>query len=1046
MIPYDGSDGMLDTHSSIVAQDDVGTPDTLQGGVKEDTECPPLDGGGTPDKSDLLTGYVGSANGTVNDETHTFLYLGWLRSDTEGTATINFELNSGTDSCPDGSPFKQRTVGQDLLFSYNFQGGQITGIEVRTWTIGNGNKEEWSDPTTLASSEFEAQIRADMRFGELVVDMTAAGFFKADECKSFSTATMRSRASSASFENQLKDIILPFPIEVTNCGRIDIEKVDDADPPAPLKGATFTLFTDGGDEPGAEVDGKSCSTDESGKCSILDIWPATYWIVETATPANHDTAPPQEVVVAVGGNTPALLTFVNPRKPAKVNIVKTDDAGAVLKGAVFTLHEDASGSIGDSTGKSCTTGDNGTCSIENILPAGWYWLRETPPTGYEGVEDVRFELALGQTKSFAEPFVNNRKPARIDILKTDDARPAAPLAGAVFWLYTDVAGARGAQVVGKSCMTGSDGKCSITDILPPGTYWVHETVVPTGYDQAPDKKVELELNETLPLTFVNPRKPARIDIIKKDDAGDALAGATFSLYNDDNGSIGAALEDKSCTTDEDGLCSITDILPAGTYWIRETGVPDGHTAAADVSVTLGLDQTIEVKLVNNRLPATVDILKKDDTGAVLAGATFGLYNDDEGERGSKVTPGKSCTTGASGTCSITGILPPGTYWIHEDGVPDGYTPAPDQRVTLGLNQTVLLTFVDERIPATVNIVKKDDSGAALAGAGFGLYSDNDGSIGSAVVGGTCTTDASGTCSIGGILPAGTYWLHETTVPVGYEAAPDQKVTLGLAATVTLTFVDRKLVPAINVEKTGPSAVHVGDAAVYTLTVTNPGETGLSPIVVSDPRCDGAPARSTDDADGVLSPGETWVYHCAHVATDADGQSILNTVTATGTGPLGDDVSATASHTTVVLHPAVSIVKTADPESVSVSGPVTYTYVVTNTGDAVLHDVTVTDDIIGAIGSVGELAAGESVTFTKTVPVDASTPPRNIGTAVGTDILGQTVSANDDAVITVVLAAVAELPRTGSSLDARTRAAILLLQVGIFMTLAGRRRRIVRRAD
>ena len=112
----------------------------------------------------------------------------------------------------------------------------------------------------------------------------------------------------------------------------------------------------------------------------------------------------------------------------------------------------------------------------------------------------------------------------------------------------------------------------------------------------------------------------------------------------------------------------------------------------------------------------------------------------------------------------------------------------------------------------------------------------------------------------------------------------------------------------------------------------------------------------------------------------------------------------------------------------------------------LRDVTVTDDILGAIGTIGELAAGESVTISKTVQVDASTPPRNIGTAVGTDILGQTVSATDDAVITVVLAAVAELPRTGSPLEAETRTAIMLIEVGVFLTLAGRRRRTLRRAD
>ena len=141
-------------------------------------------------------------------------------------------------------------------------------------------------------------------------------------------------------------------------------------------------------------------------------------------------------------------------------------------------------------------------------------------------------------------------------------------------------------------------------------------------------------------------------------------------------------------------------------------------------------------------------------------------------------------------------------------------------------------------------------------------------------------------------------------------------------------------------------------------------------------------------------------------------------------------------------------KTADPELVSVSGPVTYRYVVTNTGDTTLYDVTVTDDILGAIGSIGELAPGESITLAKTVQVDASTPPRNIGTAVGTDVLGQSVSANDDAIITVVLAevlALPELPRTGAPLQAETRAALMMIEVGIVMTLAGRRRRAGRRA-
>jgi uncharacterized repeat protein (TIGR01451 family) len=256
-------------------------------------------------------------------------------------------------------------------------------------------------------------------------------------------------------------------------------------------------------------------------------------------------------------------------------------------------------------------------------------------------------------------------------------------------------------------------------------------------------------------------------------------------------------------------------------------------------------------------------------------------------------------------------------------------------------------------------------------------------------------------------------------------------------------------PAIAITKTGVTSAHVGDAVVYTLVVTNPGNTPLASVTVSDPKCDGVPTRSTDDADGLLSPGESWTYHCTHVATAGDGASILNTATAEGTDPLGQIVDNTANHTVGLLHPAITIVKTANPESVSGSGPVTYSYVVTNTGDTTLFGVLVTDDILGPIGSVGELAAGQSVTMSKTVIVDANTPPRNIGTVVGTDVLGQTVTADDDAIITVVLAEVVslpELPRTGAPLTAETRAALALIEVGLFLTLAGRRRRGARRMD
>jgi hypothetical protein len=168
----------------------------------------------------------------------------------------------------------------------------------------------------------------------------------------------------------------------------------------------------------------------------------------------------------------------------------------------------------------------------------------------------------------------------------------------------------------------------------------------------------------------------------------------------------------------------------------------------------------------------------------------------------------------------------------------------------------------------------------------------------------------------------------------------------------------------------------------------------------------------------------------------------------------------------IIHPAITIDKTANPTSVAVSGLVTYTYVITNTGDTALQGIVVTDDIIGAIGTVASLAPGASTTLTKAVVVDVTTPPTNIGTVTGTDILGQTVRDTDDATITVVLAVelvqpkaelptvapataarpsvapLTELPRTGAPLRTQGRVGIILLQAGLVLGFFGRRRRQV----
>ena len=59
----------------------------------------------------------------------------------------------------------------------------------------------------------------------------------------------------------------------------------------------------------------------------------------------------------------------------------------------------------------------------------------------------------------------------------------------------------------------------------------------------------------------------------------------------------------------------------------------------------------------------------------------------------------------------------------------------------------------------------------------------------------------------------------------------------------------------------------------------------------------------------------------------------------------------------LIHPAITIVKTVNPVSGEPGDTVTYTYVVTNTGDTTLYNVSVDDDVIGHIGDIDRARPG-----------------------------------------------------------------------------------------
>ena len=188
----------------------------------------------------------------------------------------------------------------------------------------------------------------------------------------------------------------------------------------------------------------------------------------------------------------------------------------------------------------------------------------------------------------------------------------------------------------------------------------------------------------------------------------------------------------------------------------------------------------------------------------------------------------------------------------------------------------------------------------------------------------------------------------------------------------------------------------GDPVTWTYIVTNTGAVPFAEaeVTVVDSIAGVTPVLDpTSDVggDGVLSPGEVWVYEATGVAEDLANPS-AGTVVVDGCNPDGTQVPgdrATYENIGTVTVPGdgdsdpshycnppergIDIEKLtngnqadgandADVPEIAPGDPVTWTYIVTNTGDVAIAaaDVAVTDDIVGAITNIVDQGDGDGV--------------------------------------------------------------------------------------
>ena len=275
--------------------------------------------------------------------------------------------------------------------------------------------------------------------------------------------------------------------------------------------------------------------------------------------------------------------------------------------------------------------------------------------------------------------------------------------------------------------------------------------------------------------------------------------------------------------------------------------------------------------------------------------------------------------------------------------------------------------------------------------------------------------ASGDANGDGLLDLGETWTYTTTAT----AVAGQQTNVGTAtaqdAIIGITVTDNNPgnyfgdAPGINVVKfangddadTAPGPhVAVGSTITFTYVVTNTGNVPLSGVAVTDDKLGSITSFTGDtDGNGLLDLTETWTY--TTTATAVAGQQ-TNVGTATASNPnLPADPAVTDDNPGNYFGdaPGINVVKFVNGQDadsptgphVAVGSTVTFTYVVTNTGNVPLANVVVSDDKLGPIAGPasgdangdGLLDPTETWTYTTTATAVAG-QQTNVGTVTAQD--------------------------------------------------------------
>jgi len=301
-------------------------------------------------------------------------------------------------------------------------------------------------------------------------------------------------------------------------------------------------------------------------------------------------------------------------------------------------------------------------------------------------------------------------------------------------------------------------------------------------------------------------------------------------------------------------------------------------------------------------------------------------------------------------------------------------------------------------PANLIVIKEviNDNGGTASAVDFTMHVDDPG---------TDPADFPGQVSPGTTVAVdpGAYAVTETG-PTGYVATLSSDCTGTIAAgeTKTCTITNNDLPPGVTPDTPPGTIVIIKDAVPngpQDFAFTGPVGT-FSLDDDADPELGNTqsftvPSVNTYTVTETPVPGWGTTISCVADTT----MTTITTSGLTATIFLGRANTVTCTFTNTNLVGALSLDKTVSPGVIHAGGTVTYTYKVTNTGNDVLHAVTVTDDkcspVTGPTGDNGNGVLDLLETWTYTCTTTLSVDTTNIASVTALDAANDSVGPVTD---------------------------------------------------